>query len=816
MERVETLPAATEAGIGAERECFHCSLPIPDGTRFHVVVDGRPHRLCCHGCEAVARAIVDAGLTGYYRHRTAPSRRAEDLVPAQLREMELYDRDDLQRSFVRAAEQGTVREASLILEGIVCAACVWLNERHVGAVPGVLEFRVNYSTHRAHLRWDNARVPLSRILKTIAAIGYVAHPFDPGRQEALQRKERAQALRRVAIAGLGSMQVMMLAVALYAGDYYGIDADIRHFLRWISLVITVPVLMYASTPFFQAAWRDLRRGALGMDVPIAAAVLLATVASAWHTVTGSGEIYFDSATMFVFFLLSGRFLEMAARHRAAQVSEELVRILPSTATRLDPTGAETVVAVAELAPGDRVLVRPGETVPADGQVLEGASSVDESLLTGESLPLAKGFGDALVGGAVNVESPLVMRVERVGAETVLSSIVRLLDRAQSEKPRIAALADRIAGGFVAALLVICAGVAWWWWQHDAARAFPIVLAVLVVTCPCALGLATPAAITAATGRLTRNGLLTTRGHALETLARTTHVVFDKTGTLTHGKLRLVRVVPAGALAEAECLAIAAALERGSEHPVGRALVEATDDRRQAHDIANVPGQGVSGMLDGQRYRIGKPQAEGLPAAAQGDDGTWVELAGEAGVLAWFQFADRLRGDAAETVAALRALGLQILLLSGDRPGAVAAVAAEVGIAHAEGGLLPADKLARIGALQREGAVVAMVGDGINDTPVLAAANVSIAMGSGTQLAHAAADMVLLASSLRQLAEGIRVARRTLAIIRQNLAWSLIYNVLALPAAAAGWITPWMSAIGMSLSSVLVVLNALRLRADGRR
>lgn len=800
----------------AAGDCFHCGLPVPSQTRFRVVIDGSEHRLCCHGCEAVAQAIVASGLTDYYRHRTTISRRAEDLVPEQLRGLELYDRADLQQSFVRAEAGGSVREAALILEGIVCAACVWLNERHVGSIPGVLEFRVNYSTHRAHLRWDDSRVHLSVILKAVAAIGYVAHPFDPGRQEALLKRERSGALRHVAVAALGSMQVMMLAVAMYAGTWYGMDEQWRVFFRWISLVITLPTVAYAGAPFFAAAARDLRNRRLGMDVPIVLAIVLATAASVWYTVAGGGEVYFDSVTMFIFFLLSARFLEMSARHRAAQVSEELSRILPATATRIGASG-DTVVPVAELVAGDELRVRPGETIPADGTVLDGASSVDESLLTGESLPQARTVGDAVIGGSVNIESPLRMRVDRVGADSVLSSIVRLLDRAQSEKPCIAALADRIAGHFVAVLLVVSALVWAWWWLHEPARAFPVVLAVLVVTCPCALGLATPAAITAATGALTRNGLLTTRGHALETLARATHVVFDKTGTLTIGRLRLVDTVPVRAgLSAAEALARAAALECGSEHPVGQALIDAADVRLTAADIRNTPGHGIEGTIDGVAYRIGKPSADAEPPlAADTEASTWVVLADADGPLAWFRFADRLRADARATVERLHAAGLEVWLLSGDRPAAVAQIAREAGITHAEGGLLPADKLARIEALQNSGAIVAMVGDGINDAPVLAAASVSIAMGSGTQLAHASADMVLLSSSLGHLADGITTARRTLAIIRQNLAWSLGYNVLAVPAAAAGWIAPWLSALGMSASSLLVVVNALRLRARRR-
>jgi len=349
----------------------------------------------------------------------------------------------------------------------------------------VVEFRVNYATHRATVKWDDSRIHLSDILRAIAEIGYIAHPFDPGRQEALYKKERAQALKRLAVAGLGAMQVMMVAVALYAGDYTGMEDRMQIFFRWVSLIIATPVVFYSARPFFTSALRDLRRRQLGMDVPVALAIGGAYLASGWATLTQRGEVYFDSVTMFTFFLLAGRFLEMGARHRAGQAAEELVKLLPAMTTRLTD-GSEETVAVADLAPGDRVRVKPGESVPADGRVIEGRSSVDESLLTGESVPVPRGPGDRVVGGSVNVESPLVIRIEKVGEETVLAAIQRLLDRAQSEKPRLAGLADRIAGVFVGVILLLAAVVGWYWWQHAPDEAGWIVLSMLVVTCPCAL------------------------------------------------------------------------------------------------------------------------------------------------------------------------------------------------------------------------------------------------------------------------------------------------------------------------------------------
>jgi Cu2+-exporting ATPase len=814
----ESTPAA--AAPAAPPACFHCGLPVPEGSPYRLPVDGEERRFCCPGCQAVAQAIVGGGLTDFYRYRSAPSPTVEN-AERQAPDWRIYDQPAVQQGFVRAVD-GHIRSASLLLEGMVCAACVWLNERHVGALPGVRAFRINYSTQRAYVEWDVRALNLSDILAAIAAIGYRAYPFDAGRRDSLYQRERAVALRRVAIAGLGAMQVMMLALALYIGDFYGMDAGSRLLLRWISLIVTLPVLVYAAPPFFEAAWRGLRHRQPGMDVPVALAIAAAFAASVWNTWQGTGEIYFDSVTMFTFLLLGSRFLEMSSRQRAGRIAEQQFKMLPATALRLDAEGAEETVAVAELRPGDRVLIRPGATVPADGHVLEGASSVDEALLSGESLPLLKRAGDALVGGAVNVESPLLMRVDQVGPDTVLSAIVGLSERAAGGKPRLAQLADRVATWFVSGVLLAAVGVAWWWGLHDPGAAFAVTLSVLVVTCPCALSLATPTALTAATAHLIRRGLLATRHDALETLARVTRVVFDKTGTLTQGQLQLVEVTPLGKWDTQHCLELAAALERGSEHPVARALNAAVQGGRlpEARAVRNTPGAGVEGRFDGQTYRLGRPDFVGALVAApphgalpSKPGASLVALGNEHGLLAWFQFADTLRSEAGQVITELKAMGIDVSLLSGDHSATVQRIAGQLGIEQARGGLSPVDKLAHIQALQARGATVAMVGDGINDAPVLGGASVSLAMGHGTQLAHAAADMIMPTGDLRALVAGIRVARTTLGIIRQNIVWAVAYNALALPLAAAGWVAPWAAALGMSLSSLLVVANALRLSAS---
>ncbi len=516
--------------------CFHCGLPIPAKVDIEVPIAGQQRRMCCVGCSAISQAIVGAGLEGFYSHRTGYSLAAQGSEDAADLEWRVYDNEAVQRDFVVSPSRNT-REASLIVEGIVCAACVWLIERRLKDLPGVVGATVNLSSHRARVEWDCREVALSTILSSLAAIGYKAHPFNPERLSNLQERERARALRRLAVAGGGAMQVMMLAVGLYAGDYYGMDQGSRDLLRWASMVVAVPVIAYAGSSFLKGAWNDFRRRRAGMDVPVSLAIFLGLAHSVWATATGQGQVYFDSVTMFTFFLVTGRYLEMTVRHRAGEATEALAKLLPTMALKVDE-GREQAVAVAELERGDVVRVRPGDRVPADAVVLEGASSLDESLLSGESVPVAKGRGDKIVGGSLNVDGPLLARVEAVGGDTVLSSIQRLLDRAQHEKPAVATLADRVAGWFVLGVLLLAAAVAWYWWHQDPEGVLPILISVLIVSCPCALSLATPTALTAATANLTRRGLLAVRGHALETLGRATDAVFDKTGTLTTGKLQV--------------------------------------------------------------------------------------------------------------------------------------------------------------------------------------------------------------------------------------------------------------------------------------
>jgi Cu2+-exporting ATPase len=807
--------AMTHAGI-----CFHCGEPVPAGTCYSAVIDGTARDMCCAGCAAVAGTIAYNGLTAYYATRSDLPLR-ELATTATQRDYADYDIEVLQAPFVRTGKD-RVKQATLLVEGITCGACAWLIEHRLHRLEGVRDVAVNLAARRLQVEWDDGRLRLSAILRAIDDLGYRPQGYEPAASASAAARERRSMLWRLFVAGFAMMQVMMYAVPVYVAGA-DIGPDVEQLMRWASFVLTLPVMAWSAGPFFQSAWRELRAHRVGMDVPVALGIAVAFAASTWATVSGSGAVYFDSITMFVFLLLGARYLETLARAQAAEAQQRLVKHMPAVADWIipGPSGVTERVAVARLVPGDLVLVAPGSIIPADGTVSNGESAADESLLTGEARPVPKRPGAAVTGGSVNLGSPLTVEVTRVGQETVLAGIVRLMDRAQAAKPRIAQLADRAARWFAAALLAIAFAVAVGWYWIDPQRALWVTVAVLVVSCPCALSLATPAALAAATGALHRLGILITRGHALESLDRATHVVFDKTGTLTLGRLALIGIIPLGPRGRDECLALATALERGSEHPVARALRAAAFDFAPvaAEETRHHAGRGIEGRVNGAQLRIGNPSfvaeiAGGRPPGEllfAVDDVTVVTLADERGYLALFTFGDALRPGARQLVRELEARGKTVCLLSGDRGVTVAHVARSLGIATAVGDADPLAKLAFVRELQAGGAVVAMVGDGVNDAPVLAQAQVAIAMGGGTDLAHTSADMVLLADHLFRLAEAFDTARATMRIIRQNLAWATAYNAVAIPLAVAGWITPLLAGVGMATSSLAVVANALRLR-----
>ncbi|WP_338768696.1 heavy metal translocating P-type ATPase [Massilia sp. METH4] len=799
-------------------QCFHCGLPVPAASDWHVTIGGERRDMCCPGCAAVAQTIVDIGQESYYSERTGFAATAEeaDLVPPELR---LYDADP---RYI-AGGDGAEKEAVLLVEGIRCAACVWLIERRLLALPGVSVASLNVSTERLTVRWHPDSVQISAILQALRSIGYSAWPYDTARHEEHLRKAGRTLGRQLFVAGLSMMQVMMYVAPAYLADDGTLDADMAALMRWASLLLTIPAVLYSAQPFFKGAWAGLRARALGMDVPVALGIAAAFGGSVVATVRGSGDVYFDSVTMFVFLLLASRWLELHARRKAAGALERMRHALPASATRFagwPACGATNVVSAAALVPGDHVFVRTGEAFAADGVIAEGRTSVDLSLLTGESAPQARGPGEHVPGGAINAGPAVVLLVMQPAEHSTLSGLLKLVEAAGGAKPRIAQWADRVASRFTAALLLF-ALLAFVAWQFiDPARAWPVAIAVLVVSCPCALSLATPSALAAATDALLGKGMLVMQPHVLETLHRATHVVFDKTGTLTTGRPAVQSEHVYGDADRNACIAIAAALEEGSLHPIGRAIAALNEELAQMHGwhaagLAETPGKGLEGTVQGKRYRLGNgtfvAELAGSAVPPALPDRTAVYLGTEGRWLACFTITDPLRADAKATIDHFRAQGKQVVLLSGDRQVLADAVAAQLGIARALGDCLPAHKLDYVQALQRKGAVVAMVGDGINDAAVLAAADVSFAMGTGAALAQVHADTVLLHGQLGLVADTAATASATMRVIRQNLAWASIYNTLAIPAAALGLLGPWLSGVGMAASSALVILNALRLR-----
>ena len=848
--------------------CFHCGLPVPHGSRWQATIGGNVQPMCCPGCAAAAQAIVDGGCADYYAARTAYASQG-DVAAASAPELDLVD----------ATDYGGA--ASFTLEGVRCAACVWLVERRLQGLPGVLEVNLNVATERLFVRWDPAICRASSILRTLRAIGYSAYPYDVRRHGEQLERARKQLFRRLFVAGLSMMQVMMYAVPVYMADEGTMDADLTALMHWASLVLTLPALLYSARPFFAGAWRDLRRGMPGMDVPVALGIGAAFGGSLHALLSGHGDVYFDSVTMFVFLLLGGRYLELGARRKAAGALERLQQGLPPSALRLRgapglPRGDDDieVVTAASLRVDDLVLVRAGQAVPADGMIVEGETEVDLALLTGESRSQRRGVGDQVPGGAVNAAGTVVLRVTSTANDSTLAMLVRLVERAAQGKPALALWADRVASWFVFGLLFLTVLAYAAWLEVDPERAWQVAIAVLVVSCPCALSLATPTALAAATDRLLRRGVLAVQPYTLETLDRATHVVFDKTGTLTHGRPLLRQTLPVGPVSGFDCLRIAAALEADNPHPLALAIREAaaasvasaaaspatasaasagasvatsagasvaTSPAASAAELSDelsaapsaaaalagamratqlryTVGQGVEGWIDGRYYRLGSAAwvagvAGGVARASVPAATTSVWLGNCDGWLARFDLADGLRPEAAEVVRRIRASGKTVILLSGDEQHAAQVVAARLGISTAIGGKLPQEKLAYVRRLQEDGAVVAMIGDGINDAAVLRGADVSFAMGCGAELAQLHADGVLLGDSLAPLADTLDTARRTLAVIRQNLTWATVYNVAAIPAAATGLLNPWLAGIGMAASSAAVVLNALRLRKD---
>jgi P-type Cu2+ transporter len=706
----------------------------------------------------------------------------------------------------------TLAESTLQLSGLHCAACAPQIEAALSAVVGVAEARVNPASSRARVRWDPHRTQPSALVAAVQAAGYGAAPDTAAGAAALRRREERQWLWRLFVAAFCAMQVMMLATPVYVADAGTLSPDLEQLLHRSAWTLTLPVLLFSSAPFFVSAWRSLRAWRLGMDVPVALGVAVAFVASSGAAFDPGGafgrEVYFDSLTMFVAFLLAGRWLEARARHRAIEAVERLAHAQVRHAWRLGADGSVERVVVEALAVGERVRVPVGEPFPADGTIEQGPTSVDEALLTGESRPVVKRVGDRAVAGSANLGAPTVLRVESIGADTRQEQIAALMREALARRPAVMGAADRIAGPFLVVVLMLAFGAAAWWWPTDPSRALWVATSVLIVTCPCALSLAAPSAWLAAASALARHGVLLRRIDAIETLARVQRVVLDKTGTVTASQPVLREARPAdGAVIDR-----AASLAAWSSHPLARALVAAQGAARTPwHDVAETSGSGLEATDgSGQRWRLGSARWLGVVPV----EGAALYFGAACGGAATaFLFDETLREGAADAVRALRSQGVAVCLLSGDAPERVARLAARLSIADATAAATPERKLALLRAAQAGGAAVAMVGDGVNDAPVLAQADVSFAMAEGASIAHQAADAVLLSGRLTDVPRAIDLARRAQRVMRQNLAWAALYNAACVPLALAGWLPPWAAGLGMAASSLAVVFNAMRLSRD---
>jgi Cu2+-exporting ATPase len=784
--------------------CFHCLESVPSGFSATVKIDGSAQPMCCIGCQTVAETIVAQGMTDYYKFRTVRAGKVEQLVPEQLAFITSYDNPDIQDEFI--SQTNDVSEVLLTVEGITCAACAWLIEKQLLNMPAVKRVDVNTSTNRAMIQWHKDALPLSEIIKSLLEIGYKAYPFQAD-IEASQKQLVAKAyIRRLGVAGLMTMQVMMFAFAMYFGMFSGMEDDFEQYFRWISLILASPVILYSALPFLTNAINGLKAKQLNMDLPVSLAIFGAYAASGYATVMEVGEVYFESICMFTFLLLLGKYLEFRARLKASEFTANLQKLLPLTARTLDESGHERIIAAKKLKLDDRVLVKAGETIPADGIVCAGTTTVDESMMTGEHLPVNKYIEHQVFAGTVNHDGVIEIRINKLGQNTLLNQIIKLQHSALATRPKLVEVTDKVAQWFVACLLVFASLTAIGWYQIDPEHAFWITIAVLVATCPCALSLAIPTALTCAVATLTRKGVLIKQAHVLETLPQLTRIAFDKTGTLTQGRFSFEKIDIIDRQYQKEhILSLAAQLESYSEHPIASAFNEFTPHLRDLTNITIVPGEGITGEDEHHHYAIGK--SGWFNTTKSNAQATFYV---DHQPVAHFYLIDEVKPNAQGLIATLQQQNLTCHMLTGDASSAGQKIAEKLNLNSYKSGCLPQDKQTEVEKWSAQGDVVAMVGDGVNDSPVFNSAHLSIAMETGADISKNTADVVLLNSDLSAISHLMAVSKKTRRIIKQNLAISLIYNGSILPLAALGLVAPWMAVIGMSASSIIVISNSLRL------
>jgi len=821
--------------------CFHCDEIIPKGINLSVNINNVSQPMCCIGCEAVASVIVENNLTDYYRFRTEPAKKGDPLVPQQLSRNQLLDDESLQDEFTFKTDE--YKETILTIEGISCAACAWLIEMQLSKSTGVIAVSVNATTQRATIKWQDHILKLSDILKRIDSIGYKAFPFKASKLEELNKAQSKSFIKRLGISGILMMQVLMIAVGLYFGAFSDMSEYNSVYLRWASLVLTLPIVTYGAFPFYRGAINTIKMKRLSMDVPVSIAITLAFSASAWATFSQQGEVYFESVAMFTFLLLIGKFLEFRARMHASHVSANLLKLMPITAIKLIKNGTkqtEEIIAAKHLKKLDLVLIKPGETIPADGIITSGTSQINESMLSGEQTPVNKNVGDNVLAGTINGDGNIIVEVKKENQHSFLNQMIRLSESSQAHKPKLAQLSDKIAQYFVATILLTSVATAIYWQIHLPEQAFWITLSVLVATCPCALSLATPTALTCATVTLNNKGILIKSAHVMETLPKIDCFAFDKTGTLTTGEFVINNIeIFDTTYDQPKVLAIAAGLESHSEHPLAKAFIKYRDFSVEMFNIEVTASSGVSGNYLEKNYKIGKPSwlvpdltdeslaivnASNAPKALYEPNTIYAPkvqkentkinqaqciLVVDNKLIAAFFLEDSIRDNATTLIKKLHQQNISTLMLSGDNQTGCDKIQSCLNLSEAHSQLSAKRKVALLKQKQITN-VVAMVGDGVNDTPVFGVAHISIAMGSGTDIAKNGADIILLNSDLSNITALKFIAKKTNKIIWQNYLWAFSYNALVLPLAMAGYITPYLAVIGMSASSILVVTNSLRL------
>eukprot|EP01093_Parvamoeba_rugata_P003473 TRINITY_DN145_c0_g1_i2.p2 TRINITY_DN145_c0_g1~~TRINITY_DN145_c0_g1_i2.p2 ORF type:complete len:801 (+),score=186.72 TRINITY_DN145_c0_g1_i2:23395-25797(+) len=796
----------------SENLCFHCALPNDATHKYEAVILGKTRQLCCPGCQAVAQAIVDNGLEDYYQFRTEPAQKSDDGILESLSALNVYDDPALQEEFV--FDEGQHKQIQLTLEGITCAACGWLIEKQLSKVSGIAQVAVNVQERRALITWEPGVIKLSQILTTLKRIGYVGAPFQPDEHEASYKREEKSFIKKLGLAGIMTMQVMMLMAGLYFDWFGAIEPETRQYFYWIALTLTTPVVLYSGSTFYLGAIKALSARTVNMDVPVTLAVFGTYFAGLRSTLLEQGEVYFESICMFIFLLLLSRFLEHRSRHRAAQISANMMQYIPVSAAKIESDGSIVQCLAKLLVPDDVVLVKPGETIPVDGIVLEGIAAVDESMLTGEFNPVSKSASHLVYGGTVNQDGTLTIRVTQSLKHALVNQIVRLQASAMASKPKAAQIADNFSRYFVFSVLLISALTYGYWAFAGSEDAFWITISVLVATCPCALGLATPSALTCAMAKLNRQGILLKRADALEQLNDIDTIALDKTGTLTEGKFSLQQRWFAKGVDPVQVMALTASLESRSEHPIARAFDGSsyhTEAHKPSHNIQSfsvTPGGGISGEINNVVFTMGSAAFCNLSHTNHVDISANVFLCADGVLMAAFRVNDSLRKDALPTLKALS--DYHLVVLSGDTQENVNALTASLPINLAKGSLSPEKKYAQVHTLQQQGRKVMMMGDGINDAPVLASADVAVAVGNATDVAKTAADVILLGDSLLSVPTLFSVAQQAKRKIQQNIAWSVGYNVVILPFAVSGVLSPWMAVVGMSLSSIIVVTNSTRL------